>query len=92
MDRLRLVHAAGLAVTAAVEVFDALETLPPDCAELFAAGARHSFQLGRPWFATVLAEAMPAGARDCSCCAGQGRGLASCSRCAPWPAAPAWRG
>ena len=77
MDRLRLVHAAGLAVTAAVEVFDALETLPPDCAELFAAGARHSFQLGRPWFATVLAEAMPAGARGLFllCRTGQGPGV-----------------
>ena len=61
-------------MTAAVEVFDDLETLPPDCAELFAAGARHSFQLGRPWFRTVLAEAMPAGARGLFllCRTGQG--------------------
>ncbi|MDR3415947.1 MAG: GNAT family N-acetyltransferase [Nevskia sp.] len=50
-------------MTAAAEIFDDLETLPPDCAELFAAGARHCFQFGRPWFRTVLAEAMPAGAR-----------------------------
>ena len=50
-------------MTAAAEVFDSLETLPPDCADLFAAGARHSFQLGRPWFRAVLGAAMPAGAR-----------------------------
>ena len=63
MDRLCLVRAAGLAVIKAAEIFDDLETLPPDCAELFTAGARHSFQLGRSWFRAVLAEAMPAGAR-----------------------------
>jgi hypothetical protein len=63
MGGLCLVRAAGLVVTTAAEVFDDLETLPPDCAELFAAGARHSFQLGRPWFRAVLTEAMPAGAR-----------------------------
>jgi hypothetical protein len=51
------------AVTDAAEVFDDLETLPADCAGLFAAGACRSFYLGRPWFAAVLAEAMPAGAR-----------------------------
>jgi len=50
-------------VTATAEVFDSLETLPPDCAELFAAGARQSFQLGLPWFRAVLEAAMPAGAR-----------------------------
>ena len=45
------------------EAFDDLEALPPECAGLFAAGARHSFHLGRPWFQAVLAEAMPPGAR-----------------------------
>ena len=77
MGGLCLVRAAGLVVTTAAEVFDDLETLPPDCAELFAAGARHSFQLGRPWFATVLAEAMPAGARGLFllCRTGQGPGV-----------------
>jgi hypothetical protein len=60
---LGLVRAAGLVVTDAAEVFDDLETLPADCAELFAAGARRSFHLGRPWFCAVLAEAMPAAAR-----------------------------
>ena len=50
-------------MTGAVEVFHALESLPPDCEALFAAGAQRSFHLGRPWFRTVLAEAMPAGAR-----------------------------
>jgi CelD/BcsL family acetyltransferase involved in cellulose biosynthesis len=50
-------------VRAVAQVFDDLETLPPDCAELFASGARHDFHLGRPWFRAVLAAAMPAGAR-----------------------------
>jgi hypothetical protein len=44
-------------------VFHALETLPPDCAALFAAGAQRSFGLGSAWFRSVLADAMPPGAR-----------------------------
>ena len=50
-------------MSGAVEVFHTLEALPPDCESLFAAGARHSFHLGRLWFRTVLAEAMPADAQ-----------------------------
>jgi len=45
------------------EVFDDIEALPAGCEALFAAGERSSFQLGRLWFRTVLAEAMPPGAR-----------------------------
>ena len=64
-------------VTVATEVFDDLEALPPDCAGLFAAGARENFWLGRPWFRAVLAEAMPAGARGLFllCRTGQGPGV-----------------
>ena len=50
-------------MTGGAEAFDDLETLPAACAELFAAGERHSFQLGRAFFRAVLAAAMPAGAR-----------------------------
>lgn len=65
MDRLPVVCAADRRVTAgpALQVLHTLEALPADCAPLFAAGAQRSFHLGRPWFATVLAEAMPADAR-----------------------------
>ena len=44
-----------------LQVFDDLDALPPDCEKLFA--AQHDFHLSRPWFRTVLAEAMPANAR-----------------------------
>jgi hypothetical protein len=50
-------------VTGGAEAFDDLETLPAACAELFAAGERHSFQLGRAFFRAVLAAAMAPGAR-----------------------------
>jgi len=64
-------------VTETPEVFDDLKTLPPDCAELFAAGARHNFQLGRSWFCTVLAAAMPARAQGVFllCRTGKGPGV-----------------
>jgi CelD/BcsL family acetyltransferase involved in cellulose biosynthesis len=45
------------------EVFDTLESLPPDVDALFAAGAARSFHLSRAWFRTVLDAALPAGAR-----------------------------
>jgi CelD/BcsL family acetyltransferase involved in cellulose biosynthesis len=63
MGGLRVVCAAGLVVNGGAEIFHDLESLPPDCEALFAAGARHSFHLGRPWFRSVLAAAMPADAR-----------------------------
>ncbi len=77
MGWLRLVRAAGRVVSGAVEVFHDLEALPPDCETLFAAGARHSFHLGRLWFRTVLAAAMPADARPLFlwCPAGNGPGV-----------------
>lgn len=46
-----------------LHVFHDLDALPPDCETLFAAGAQRSFHLARPWFRTVLAEAMPPDAR-----------------------------
>jgi CelD/BcsL family acetyltransferase involved in cellulose biosynthesis len=45
------------------EIYDTLESLPPDVDALFAAGAARSFHLSRAWFRTVLAAALPAGAR-----------------------------
>ena len=64
-------------MTAAVEVFDDIEALPSDCVELFAAGARLSFHLGRTWFRAVLTAAMPAGARPLFllCRTGNGPGV-----------------
>ena len=50
-------------MTGATEVFADLDSLPPGCETLFAAGAGRSFHLSRAWFRTVLAAAMPAGAR-----------------------------
>lgn len=66
MDRLPVVCAAGRFVSGTnttLHVFHDLDALPPDCETLFAAGAQRSFHLGRPWWRTVLAEAMPPDAR-----------------------------
>ena len=64
MDRRRLVCAARRRLTGrSVEVFHDFDALPPECGPLFAAGAQRSFHLGLPWWRSVLAAAMPAGAR-----------------------------
>jgi hypothetical protein len=45
------------------EAFDGLAALPADAAALLQAAERTDFQLGVAWFATLAAQALPAGAR-----------------------------
>jgi CelD/BcsL family acetyltransferase involved in cellulose biosynthesis len=61
---------------ASITAFDSVTALPADALGLLEAGGRESFQFGAVWFSTVVAAALPAGARPVLLLARDGGGRA----------------